>query len=151
MQNPNFCLRMQSLDNSSDEIFWDGREFLSSNSDGAIRCLKGADFVYENGVVWISESDVEAKFHFSGLMLLSLTPLELDEAGRKAPLSITLNLTGLSKSEFINNLQAITSSLGRSFAPGFLDSAANKVAMLIGKGYFYLLIRFLFVKYFGRR
>ncbi len=151
MQNPNFCLRMQSLDNSSDEIFWNGGEFISSNSDGALRCLKDADYVYEKGVVWISENGVEAKFHFSGLMLLNLTPIELDEEGRMAPLSITINLTRLSRSEFVNNLQAITSSLGRSFAPGVLELAANKVAGLMGKGSFGLFIRFLFVKYFGKR
>lgn len=150
MQNPSFCLRMQSLDNSSEEIYWNGVHFFPPASDDALRCLKEGDFVYENGVVWDSEEGVEVRFHYNGLLLLSLTPIELDEAGRMAPLSITLNLMRLSKNEFINNLQAITGSLGRSFPPGFLESAANKVTGLMGKGYFGLLIRFFFVKYFGR-
>lgn len=142
---------MQSLDNSSDEVFWNGREFLASSSDDAFRCLKESDFVYEKGVVWSLEDGLEVRFHYGGLLLLRLTPIELDEAGRKSPLSITLNLTRLSKSEFINYLQSITSSLDRSFAPGLLDSAANKVSVLIGKCYFYLLIRFFLIKYFGIR
>lgn len=149
MQNPNFCLRMQSLDNSSDEVFWNGTEFISPNSEVALRCLSDSDFVSDRGVLWRSEDGVEVKFHFNGLMLLSLTPNELDEAGRIAPISITLNLMRLEKNEFLNFLQVVPDSLGRSFPSGVLNAASSEVTGLMGRSRLGLLIRYLIAKYIG--
>lgn len=150
MQNIDFCLRMQSLDNDSNEIYWNGIEFIDSNGKEASLSLKKNDFVYEHGVACYSDDNIEIKFHYSGWLLLTIAPIERDVSGRLSPLSIMINLKELNKGDFDEYMRAIPSSLGRSFSLKTLKRALHKVNRLIRKGTVYIFVYFFYLKFFGK-
>jgi len=150
MQNIDFCLRMQSLDNDSNEIYWNGIEFIDANGKDAYFSLKKNDFVYENGVICYSDVNIEVKFHYSGWLMLTIIPIERDISGRLSPLSIMINLKELNEIDFEGYMQAIPSCLGRSFSLETLKRALRKVNGLLRKSTGYIFVYFFYLKFFGK-
>lgn len=152
MRELDFCLRAQTLANDSDEIFWNGSEYLSSCSEEALACLRRSDFVYENGVIWFSAPDIGIRWHYEGWLLMDLMPIERDDADRMAPVVIVVNVNNIKEDDLKNIFSNISVVVGRTFSHGVLECACNQAEMLIKKrvGVYFLftLVKFFILKFF---
>lgn len=152
MPGLDFCLRAQSLQNNSEEVFWDGNVFLSPISENAQEYLKKSDFVYLNGVTWFVFSNLKIKLHLNGWVMLEIIAIERDDSSRIAPVIVVANFKRLKVREVQNIFSRIPVIIGRNFAPQVLELASDQVEKLIIRQSSFLVLltltKYILIKFF---